>query len=224
MPVRTSTRRASPRGMRTRNLLRAARRGWPEENGLEKRGGKRAGTSERYPERTGPRAAVIAARATLTGARLSRRLGLPTGRRGRDVTRHPAQPPFDPLAAFEAGQVARDNRPRGGEARQPLAHRCKRQAHLFGDLRIESLTVFSEAMQDIGQCWQPRNGTAVCRTRVGGFQDGNCAAGDSAGFAPQTAQNSVPRASTSNESTVSASTPWIAEARSSGSRPSSLRP
>jgi hypothetical protein len=82
---------------------------------------------------------------------LRRGLGLSTGGCGRNVTRHPTQPPFDPFAAFEAGQVARDNCPGGGQPRQPLPYRRKRQAHLFGDLRIEPLTVLLEAMQDIDQ-------------------------------------------------------------------------
>jgi hypothetical protein len=49
---------------------------------------------------------------------------------------------------FEAGQIARDDCPRNCQAGKPLAHRCKRYTHLFGNLQIEALTVFLQALQD----------------------------------------------------------------------------
>jgi hypothetical protein len=51
---------------------------------------------------------------------------------------------------------------RFGEANSPwevrqkirvLAHRGQRHAHFFGDLRIESLAVLFEILQDLGQGW-----------------------------------------------------------------------
>jgi hypothetical protein len=115
-------------------------------------GRERAGVPSGVRGDGGPQSSRLARRPT--GVRSGRRLGLSAGRRGRNVARHPAQPALDPLAVLEAGQVARDDRSRGGQAREALAHRRERQAHLFGDLRIEAFAVFSEAMKDIH--WMPQ--------------------------------------------------------------------
>lgn len=84
---------------------------------------------------------------------LRRSLCLSTGRYWRDITRHAALPGIDPLAAFEAGQTARDDLPRSCQPGKALAHRCKRDAHLFGNLQIEPLTVFLQALQDFDHAY-----------------------------------------------------------------------
>ena len=80
--------------------------------------------------------------------RLRRRLCLSAGCQWRDIARHAALHRFNPFAVFEADQVARDNRARSCQAGKPLAHRCKRHAHLLGNFQIEPLTVFLQALQD----------------------------------------------------------------------------
>lgn len=98
-----------------------------------------------------PRAPAAATRLRATSAAacgLRRRLRLSTGCQRRDIARHAALHRFNPFAVFEADQIAGDNRPRSGQAGEPLAHRGKRHAHFLGNLQIEPLTVFLQALQD----------------------------------------------------------------------------
>src|SRR5438128_604729 len=89
------------------------------------------------------------ARATTEAAwKLRRGLCFPAGRQRRNISRHPALQRFDPLSLFETGQVASDDSARGGQAGKLLADYGKRHARLFGDLRIEPLTIFLQALQD----------------------------------------------------------------------------
>jgi hypothetical protein len=49
---------------------------------------------------------------------------------------------------FETGQIAGNDFPGSGQAGEPLADRCERNAHLLGNLQVKPLTVFLQALQD----------------------------------------------------------------------------
>ena len=88
---------------------------------------------------------------------LSRCLCLSTGGPRRDVTRNAALPRVDALAMFEAGQTARRDFARSGQAGKAQANRCKRHADLLGDLQIEPLTVFLQALEDFDGLFPYKN-------------------------------------------------------------------
>ena len=71
--------------------------------------------------------------------------------RGWNPARHPAHQRVDSLAVLEAGQAAGDDGARRGQFGETLAHLRDRHAGLLGEFRVESLTVFREAMQDLRQ-------------------------------------------------------------------------
>jgi hypothetical protein len=88
---------------------------------------------------------------------LSGCLCLSTGGPRRDVTRNAALPRVDALAMFEAGQTARRDFARSSEAGKAQANRCKRHADLLGDLEIEPLTVFLQALEDFDGLFPYKN-------------------------------------------------------------------
>ena len=88
---------------------------------------------------------------------LSRCLCLSTGGSRRDVTRNAALPRINALAMFEAGQTARRDFARSGQTGKAQANRCKRHADLLGDLQIEPLTVFLQALEDFDGLFPYKN-------------------------------------------------------------------
>jgi len=56
---------------------------------------------------------------------------------------------------FEAGQIAHDDLPRRCQAGKFLAHDSKRHARLLGNLQVEPLTVFLQALQDFEHRYAP---------------------------------------------------------------------
>ena len=56
---------------------------------------------------------------------------------------------------LEAGQAASNDCARGSYFREMLAHLRQRHAGLFGELRVESLAVLFEAVQDFGHFGAP---------------------------------------------------------------------
>jgi len=57
----------------------------------------------------------------------------------------------------EAGQIARDDFTCSNQGGKPQANSCEWHAHLFGDLQIEPLTVFFQALQDFDHDLYPWN-------------------------------------------------------------------
>lgn len=78
------------------------------------------------------------------------RLGhrLSTGRTWRDVSRQATLPRVDAFAFFKARQRAPDHRAGGRKGIESFPHDCQRHTGLFGDLEIESLTVFLQAIEN----------------------------------------------------------------------------
>ena len=103
--------------------------------------------------------------------RRRRRLRFSSRRERRNVTRDAALPGIETLASLEAGQAAHDHFARGGEIGKLLAHRGNRQMHLLGDLRIEPLAVFSQAVQHFNAHRAP--GRRRCRARRRVLNDGH---------------------------------------------------
>jgi hypothetical protein len=58
---------------------------------------------------------------------------------------------------FEAGQTARRDFARSGQAGKAKANRCQRHADLLGDLQIEPLTVFLQALEDFDGLFPYKN-------------------------------------------------------------------
>ena len=106
-----------------------------------------AGTRSRYGCH-GARQRPHEARPTLACAALRLRHWPAAGSARRHVTRHTALPRIDTFAVLEPCQRARDDLAGGREVRKPPAHAGQRQAGLLGDLEVQALTVFFQAIQD----------------------------------------------------------------------------
>ncbi len=83
-------------------------------------------------------------------APLRQRLGFcfPARAGRRNIPRHPAEHPLDLLALDESGRVAHDHLPSGCQFRYPEAHLSKWNPRLRRDLRVESIPVDFQVLQD----------------------------------------------------------------------------
>ena len=103
------------------------------------------------------------ARARQSGSRLPdcRLLGRPgfaTWRRWRNVAGNPVQPGIGAQSVIEPSQVAGDDIAGALEAGDVLAHGFQRDADFVGDLGVEALTMFLQALQDFDQGSPSREG------------------------------------------------------------------
>ena len=108
----------------------------------------------RDPLRFRPPAAgdlTFAANPRKSNLELRRHFRFSTRRWGRDPARHATHQSVDSLPILEASQVAGDDGAGGRQFGEALAHLRNRNAGLLRELRVESLTVFLEAREDVVQ-------------------------------------------------------------------------
>lgn len=84
-----------------------------------------------------------------------RRLGFPSRRRCRDVSRKPTLPRLDGRGALVASEPAHHHGAGGAQLGEPFAHGGKRHARFLGDLEIEPLTMLLQALQNVGHAGFP---------------------------------------------------------------------
>jgi len=79
---------------------------------------------------------------------LSRRLWFPTRYHRWEVTRRSALPCLDLLTVLEAGQLAHDDLSVRYQAGKVVTNSSERHTYLLGDLQVESLPMFFQALQN----------------------------------------------------------------------------
>ena len=91
-------------------------------------------------------------------ARLLRGPSLAARCRRRNITGHPIQPGVGAQTIVESRQVAGDDVAGALQAGNMLANRLQRNADFVGDLGVEALTMFLQALQDFYQGSRSREG------------------------------------------------------------------